>query len=171
MPREPVRLKLGKGAAFVKSQIRYLPQEDDTWEADFLPLPYFGAQDHGTCRGMVISHAHQYLLAQRTGEELPTINDLADLLAQAMQRPMTGIGHLPQCLYMRSRQDWAEFLPHLKQIGIEVFSHEALPKWDQTFEDVLAKVDQVRSAQKAAWRRRQLLGNQQKNQPMRRRKQ
>ncbi len=157
MPREPERLKLGKGAAFVKSQLRYLPQEDDTWEADFLPLPYSGAQDGGTCLGMVVSHAHQYLLAQHTVKEPPTVNDLADLLAQALQRPMTGIGHRPQSLYLRARPEWAELLPHLKQIGIHTISQDALPKWGRTFGDVHAKVNQVRLAQKPEWRRGRLL--------------
>jgi hypothetical protein len=32
------RLKLCKGASFfVKTQLRWLRQEDDTWEADFFP--------------------------------------------------------------------------------------------------------------------------------------
>ena len=32
-------LKLGKGSAFVKSKLRYLPQTDDVWEVDFQPMP------------------------------------------------------------------------------------------------------------------------------------
>ena|SRR6266404_5555484 len=38
--------------------------------------------------GMVLSHGHDYVLAQRTVEEPPTVNDLARLLADAMHRPM-----------------------------------------------------------------------------------
>lgn len=34
------KLKLGKGVAFVKSQLRRLRQEDDTWEADFRELRF-----------------------------------------------------------------------------------------------------------------------------------
>src|SRR5438270_12776178 len=37
--REEEKLKLGKGAAFVKSCLKRLPQEDETWEADFRALP------------------------------------------------------------------------------------------------------------------------------------
>jgi hypothetical protein len=37
--REEEKLKLGKGAAFVKSRLKRLPQEDNAWEADFFPLP------------------------------------------------------------------------------------------------------------------------------------
>jgi hypothetical protein len=32
-------LKLGKGAAFVKSQLKRLRQEDEMWEADFRAIP------------------------------------------------------------------------------------------------------------------------------------
>jgi hypothetical protein len=37
--REEEKLKLGKGAALVKASLKRLPQEDDTWEADFPALP------------------------------------------------------------------------------------------------------------------------------------
>ena len=36
---EEEKLKLGKGAAFVKSRLKRLPQDDETWEADFRALP------------------------------------------------------------------------------------------------------------------------------------
>jgi hypothetical protein len=33
------KLKLGKGAAFVKGRLKRLPRGDETWEADFEALP------------------------------------------------------------------------------------------------------------------------------------
>ena len=36
---EEEKLKLGKGAAFVKSRLKRLPQVDEVWEADFEALP------------------------------------------------------------------------------------------------------------------------------------
>ena len=47
-------LKLGKGAAFVKSRLRRLPQDDDVWEADFLREAdyWMGVvieQEHASC--------------------------------------------------------------------------------------------------------------------------
>ena len=39
MAKELDKLKLGKGNVFVKSQLKRLRQEDETWEADFRPLP------------------------------------------------------------------------------------------------------------------------------------
>ena len=39
MPDEGNKLKLGEGSAFMKRDLRQLPQTKDVWEADFLPLP------------------------------------------------------------------------------------------------------------------------------------
>ena len=39
MPTSRKKLKLGKRAAFVKSRLCRVPQEDDVWEADFQPIP------------------------------------------------------------------------------------------------------------------------------------
>ena len=37
--RDEEKLRLGKGAAFVKSRFKRLRQEDETWEADFRRCP------------------------------------------------------------------------------------------------------------------------------------
>jgi hypothetical protein len=37
-------------------------------------------------------------------------------------------------------------LPHLKQIGIQAVSQDALPKWDRNFGDLQAKVERARAA-------------------------
>jgi Domain of unknown function (DUF6930) len=152
------KLKLGKGVAFVKSQLRHLRQEDDTWEADFFPIPCSGGEHDSVWMGMVLSQAHDYLLAQRTVEKPPSVNDLARLLADAMQRPLAGPIHRPRCLSMRARPEWAELVPHLKQIGVQVVSQGTLPKWDRTFGDLYAQVQRVRSAHEAARTRRRLPG-------------
>ncbi len=39
MVRERKKLVLGKNAAFVKGRLKRLPQEDESWEADFKKLP------------------------------------------------------------------------------------------------------------------------------------
>lgn len=144
------RLRLGKGASFfVKTQLRRLRQDDDTWEADFFPIPCSDSEQSGVWWGLALSHAHDNVLAQRTVEEPPTVNDLAVLLAEAMRRPLADFSHRPRCLYLRARPEWAELLPHLKQIGIQVVSQEALPKWDRAFGDLPAQVEQARDAQAA----------------------
>jgi hypothetical protein len=46
--RKDEKLKLGKGAAFVKSRLKHLPQDGDTWKADFraLPKPMMQSETH-----------------------------------------------------------------------------------------------------------------------------
>ena len=39
MTRERKKLALGKGAAFVKGRLKRLPQQDESWEADFRAQP------------------------------------------------------------------------------------------------------------------------------------
>jgi hypothetical protein len=142
------QLKLGKGASFfVKTLLRRLRQEDDTWEADFFPVPCSASEHDSVWIGMVLSHAHEYVLALRSFEEPPAVNDLARLLADAMQCPLMDFSHRPQCVYLRPKPEWAELLPHLKQIGIEAVSQEALPKWDRNFGALLAQVEQARTSQ------------------------
>ena len=100
------RLKLGKGASFfVKTQLRRLRQEDETWEADFFPIPCSDSEHENVWWGIVLSHDHDKVLAQRMIEEPPTVNDLANLLAEAMRRPLINFSHRPQCLYLRARPE------------------------------------------------------------------
>jgi hypothetical protein len=151
MAEEP--LKLGKGASFfVKTRLRQLRQEDETWEADFFPIPCSDSEHGSVWWGIVLSHDHDDVLAQRLVEEPPTVNDLANLLAGAMRRPLVDFSHRPRTLFLRGRPEWAELLPHLKQIGIKAVAQATLPKWDRNFGDLQAQVEQARA--KAAPRRK-----------------
>jgi hypothetical protein len=148
------RLKLGKGASFfVKTQLRRLRQEDDTWEADFFPIPCSDSEHGSVWWGIVLSHEHDKVLAQRMVEEPPTVNDLANLLAEAMRRPLVDFSHRPRGLLLRARPEWAELLRHLKQVGIQAVAQDALPKWDRNFGDRQAQVEQARAT--AAPRRKE----------------
>jgi len=148
MKQESDKLKLGKGASFfVKSQLRRLRQEDEIWEADFFPIPCSDSEADCVWWGLVLSHSHENVLAQHTVEKPPTVNDLAHLLAEAMRRPLIDFSHRPRFLYLRARSEWAELLPHLKQIGIEVVAQDTLPKWDRNFGDLQAQVEQSRTVQ------------------------
>jgi hypothetical protein len=145
------RLKLGKGKSFfVKTQLRRLRQEEDTWEADFFPIPCSDSEHDSVWWGLVLSQDHDKVLAHRMVEAPPTVNDLANLLAEAMRRPLADFSHRPRCLCLRARPEWAELLPHLKQIGIKAVAQEALPTWYRNFGDLQAQVEQARAAQKSA---------------------
>ena len=130
------KLKLGKGSYFVKSQLRRLRQEDDIWEADFFPIP-----QQSLWIGLVISHTDDFVLAHWTIKELPTVNALARLLAEAMRRPLVEFAHRPRTLYLRERPEWVELLPHLKQVGIQIVYRVDLPKWDAAFGDLYTQAE------------------------------
>jgi hypothetical protein len=84
--REEEKLKLGKGAAFVKSRLKRLRPEDETWEADFRALPKPITQSATHYLGMVVAPDGSFL-ADSHVEGRPTVNDMATLLAQALRRP------------------------------------------------------------------------------------
>jgi hypothetical protein len=114
------QLKLGKGVTFVKSHLRRLPQSAEIWEADIRPAPAPGNK-RMIWEGLVISHDGR-MPSERMFEEPATVNDMAVLLADAMRRPTDGEPRRPKTLRIRKPKEWADLLPHLKQIGIQVIS-------------------------------------------------
>jgi hypothetical protein len=128
----PVKLKLGKGAAFVKTRLRRLPLTDDVWEVDFqhiLETEKGGNRQPSRWLGMVLSQTDDFLFSLEILDTPATVNDLAKLLAEAMRRPLTGPAHRPSCIHLRSNPLWQELLPHLLELKIDVLAAENLPKW------------------------------------------
>lgn len=148
MVREQHNLKLGKGVAFVKSQFKRLPQEDETWEADFRALSRPMTQTATHYLGMVLTQPHGFYLAELEVERTPTINDLATLLAHAMKRPFVEGAHRPRRLHVRGNPRWKELFPHLKEIGVEVVVKNELPKVEKAYQQYLREMKEARSADK-----------------------
>jgi hypothetical protein len=145
--RKPDRLQLGKGASFfVKTQLRRLRQEDDTWEADFRALPKPMMQNETRYLGLVVSKRGGYLLSEMEVEGRPSADHLAALLAQAMRRPLTGKAHRPRRLFVRGHPQWKELFPHLEELGIGVLVRQELPKVQEAYEDRLRPLQEVRRA-------------------------
>jgi hypothetical protein len=147
--KEQNELKLGKGATFfVKSQLKRLSQEDETWEADFRALPKPITQSATHYLGMVLVPPHGDLLAMFEIEQAPTVNDLAKLLAEAMRRPLALGSHRPKRIHVRGHRQWKELLPHLKEVGIEVVVQKKLPQVDETYDEFVGTMKKARSADK-----------------------
>ncbi|MDB5307268.1 MAG: hypothetical protein JWO38_1470 [Gemmataceae bacterium] len=140
------RLKLGKGAAFVKSRLKRLPQEEDTWEADFRALPKPMMQTATHYLGMVVARPDGFLLADLPVQYTPDANDLATLLAHAMRRPLTGGAHRPRRVLVRKNPRWKELFPHLGELGIEVVPQSNLPKINDAYGEYLRELRKARSA-------------------------
>src|SRR6266446_5551179 len=138
MAKEQSRLKLGKGAAFVKGWLKRLRQEDETWEADFQALPKPITQSETHYLGMVVAPDGSFL-ADSHVKGRPTVNDMATLLAQAMRRPLTGGAHRPRRLHVRGHPQWRELFQHLDELGIKVTVHRELPKVQQAYRGYLRR--------------------------------
>jgi hypothetical protein len=138
VPREEEKLRLGKGAAFVKGRLKRLRQEDETWEADFQALPKPITQSQTHYLGMVVAPDCSFL-ADSHVEGRPMVNDMATLLANAMRRPLTGKAHRPRCIHVRGHPQWKELFPHLDELGIKVAVHRELPKVQRAYQSYLRR--------------------------------
>jgi hypothetical protein len=140
------RLKLGKSASFVKARLKQLPQEDETWEADFRALPKPSGQSETHYLGLVVALPKgNPLVCFPLMEYTPNVNDLADLLANAMQRPMTESACRPRQILLRGNPRWEELFPHLIQLGIEISIQNELPTVEEVYEDFLRQMRRARS--------------------------
>src|SRR5262245_13267202 len=105
------KLKLGKGAAFVKSRLKRFPQCDEIWEADFQALPQPMTQAETRYLGLVVTHKGGTLLADSQVRGRPSVNDLATVLAHAMRRPLDGDARRPKLVRLRGHRRWRELFP------------------------------------------------------------
>lgn len=127
------KLKLGKSSAFVKRDLRILPLTEAEFEADFFLEPELSTQKQQIWIGMAVEHKSGDLLATEDVRlPPPTVNNLATLLAYAMQRPPDYEDRQRPCtIYLRDRPQWQELPPHLRQLGIEVVLGDDLPRFDE----------------------------------------
>src|SRR5271157_3819586 len=79
---------------------------------------------------MVMAQIENFHLALLASEAAPGINDLATLLASAMERPYVKGKRRPTRIVLRNNPQWEELIPHLKQLKIEVITQQELPLWD-----------------------------------------
>jgi hypothetical protein len=140
MAKEHSRLKLGKRASFVKTHLRQLPREKETWEADFRALPKPAGQTETHYLGLVVALPRGDPLVYLPVEYTPTVNDLADLLADAMRRPLTGSARRPDNIQFRANPRWDELSPHLNELGIEVTLQDDLPELEEVYLDFLREM-------------------------------
>src|SRR5262245_42758472 len=98
------KLHLTKMKGLAKSRLLRLPQEKDTWEADFRALPKSMGQSKIHYLGLVVAKKGGAVLSESHVEGRPSANDLAALLVYAMRRPRIGAPHRPRRLYVRGHK-------------------------------------------------------------------
>jgi hypothetical protein len=89
---------------------------------------------------MVLTRFEDFHLALQAHEDAPTINDLANLLARAMERPWVMGARRPARILLRNNPHWQELIPHLRQLKIEVETQEELPLWDNAADEYVRKL-------------------------------
>ena len=142
------KLKLGKGAAFVKGRLKLLPQGDEVWEADFQALPKPIMQNTTHYLGLVVTSKGGTLQADSQVHGRPSVNDLATLLAHAMRRPLDGDSRRPKLVRLRGHHQWRELFSHLDEIGVavEVSIKRGLPAIEKAFLGYLRRMRDDRKA-------------------------
>jgi hypothetical protein len=140
MAKEHPRLKLGKRAAFVKTHLKRLPRQAETWEVDFRALPRPAGQTDTHYLGLAVALPRGDPLVYLPVEYTPTVNDLADLLADAMRRPLTGSARRPDRIHFRANPRWDELFGHLKELRIEATLHDDLPELEEAYLDFLREM-------------------------------
>lgn len=140
------KLKLGKGAAFVKSRLKALHRGNDTWEADFRALPKPITQSETHYLGVVVTQPDGELLTDLPVGHTPDANDLATLLAHAMRRPLIGGAHRPRRILVRKNPRWTQLFPHLQEIGVEAVAQSELLTATEAFGEYLRRLRATRSA-------------------------
>jgi hypothetical protein len=143
---EEEKLKLCKGAVFVKSRLKDPLQVDDTCEADFVALPKPILQTETHYLGMVVTKAGDSLLADLSAHGRPSVNDLATLLANAMMRPVDGDARRPKFVRLRGHHQWGELFPVLKELGIEVSVERKLSGIEEAYRDHLRRLQEKQRA-------------------------
>jgi len=118
------QLKLGKSASFVKTHLQQLKQESDTWEADFRALPTPQGETATQYLGLVVALPNGNPLVCLPVDYIPNVNDLADLLAAAMRRPMTEAAHRPQHIACGT--------PHVGKRCFPTYTNLVLPSQSRT---------------------------------------
>ncbi len=146
MRQNSTSLKPGNVAAFDNGRLRWLHQENETWEADFRALPKPMMQTETHYLGMVVPKRCGSVLAELQVVGRPSVNDLAALLAEAMRHPLTKEAHRPSRLHVRGHRQWQELFPHLGELGIKVSVTQELPKFRAAYEYRQRQMQEARRA-------------------------
>jgi hypothetical protein len=93
---------------------------------------------------MVLTRTENFHLALLASEAAPGINDLAILLAKAMEHPWVMGKRRPARIVLRNNPQWEELIPHLKQLKIEVITQQELPLWDEAAEAYVRRLKATR---------------------------
>lgn len=141
MPRLPERMGIVMAAwrdhwplarrwAFWEPRLLQLPQKSHGFQADFCPLPKIVEDEYRFWLGLVVDPDLDWILATSVLDEPPIVQDLAEMLSDAMMCPLSCGRFRPEVVFLRDNPEWDRLFPHLGQVGIETVVTEDLSSWD-----------------------------------------
>jgi len=107
----------------VKQRLRKLPQRADAWQSGWIRLVSRVKTDAGPVHpwaALVVSETSELILGHTISLEEPSVDQLWDALAQAMEKPAAGPAYRPTSLRVRKHAYWEELRPHLEELGIRL---------------------------------------------------
>jgi hypothetical protein len=131
------RWPLARRWAFLKRPLLALPQKRHTMEVDFCPLPGILSDECGFWLGLVVDLDLDLILAKRILDERPIVQDLAEILSDAMGCLLPCGSFRPEVVVLRDNPEWEQLFPHLGQIGVEVVVTEDLLRWDEKADELI----------------------------------
>ena len=128
---------LARRWAFVKPRLRQLPQESHGMEVDFCPLSDNVCDEHGLWLGLVVDHRFGLILMTSILDEPPIVQDLLEILSEAMECPLPSGRFRPEVVFLRDNPEWEQLFPYLGHVGIETVVSEDLLYWDAKAEELI----------------------------------
>jgi hypothetical protein len=121
-----------------------LPQKPHSMEVDFCPLPDIVGDEYGFRLGLVVDPGLDLILATSILNEPPIVQDLAEILSNAMGCLLPCGRFRPEVVVLRDNPEWERLFPYLGQVGVEAVVTEDLLHWD-------AKADELIEWMKWRW--------------------
>lgn len=128
-----------KGTAFPKTLLQRLKRGKHIWEVDFQRIPVPEGDRVTAFLGLAVRPDH-HLVAVTLLDHAPAADDLAGLLAYAMQEPRGSRPQRPLGVRLRNRREWAELLPHLLDLDLELHLTNTLRTFDAAAHDLISKL-------------------------------
>lgn len=131
------RWPLARRWAFLKRPLLALPQKPHSMEVDFCPLPDIFSDEGGFWLGLVVDPGLDLILAIAILDEPPVVQDLAEILSEAMGSLLPSGRFRPEVVVLRDNPEWEQLFPFLVQIGVEVVVTEDLSRWDEKADELI----------------------------------
>jgi len=94
---------------------------------------------------MILTQPGGFIRAEAEIEQPPTVNDLATLLAHAMQHALVEGQFRSRRIHLPGNPKWKPLSPTLKELDIEFVIKTDVPEVEQVFGDFLAVLKPARS--------------------------